>query len=1109
MHIVNVEALKAWLARTAAPICDADPATFAKYVLALIRKEKSEPELRHICLSELEAFLNTKTAVFVELLFLTLKDGSYETQMSEELPLPVKELSVAMPHIMSSFDKTNVENSKPQKTTIPSGASISAVDVSSRNDQRDWSRINDRRNRSGDRNLTREPEGRGRSHRTPRNEGDRRTCNSRRINRRSRHHSCTRSRERGNPTSRRLGYRSDPKQCLDLPRGKSYRHSRDDRTYRRRSHSRRVYHRSRSRTRSRSRVRSPPRVYLHMRTYSRLRSKTRSRSQSLSLLPTPSSPNAARPTKRVSRSRSSEGRDENAYRITLPLDVVLSKSSAAVVERAHVLKVGCPDVSKPPPSKARCQDYDEQGFCLLGNLCPYDHGVDPVIIEDVNLPVPAGLVTFPGRQPASVRARAPIPHSVAPLRPVVLMGPQLPLVAPSVVPVTSSSAPLMDPLRSAPARVVLPGSAVLNPTYCMALRVKSSAETEASIVTSLPPAVSLGERNVIPVFPKNPADGKRIVIPVQREASLAHVSLSQPKFAAVHDTRCVITQPGRCSLDQNLSGKQLSVLKKHIFDPSRLGRRISAITSNNNATLELAGIPTHLNTISTINREFCKYGTLVNIQVYYNGLADHALVSFAQSAEASAAFHSSEPIFNNRFVSVSWHSAAKQVTVPEVRKVSVRERLGTKPTEIPVDLTNVHEPFANSSPEPVNDTLEQQSDKKVIILSPSGALTKTVFNKQMPSNMEKHTENKPAGDLRTYTNHNDLTKEQMKVRLEINHQKQLIMKKHVEKQKALLLKLESHYLSAEERKSTIEMIKGLENQVHRMISDLNNSTKLLNPLVKKLQDRSAKTVVNHFPLKHFASHVEIQKSILDTELDLIAKETQGIDATELKKKLAILSYQATTQDLAGSRRCIGKPFRDYGGLFARRGQGQRDSTPSAAKLFDRRPKQLLVSGFSLTSVGRVMAALSKFSGMENMKYLPENNYIVVAFHSRHDAEKAAVEGLIFKDQNLMINWFDDRKPTKVVLGDKKHEEIMIGITEEMTDVEENFEPMDADRKFSLGDSESEVELIVEDDDDYRDEEQSNSVTVGFDEDDLDESELLKLDDDDNSDINFTRNVWHR
>lgn len=40
----------------------------------------------------------------------------------------------------------------------------------------------------------------------------------------------------------------------------------------------------------------------------------------------------------------------------------------------------------------------EQGFCLLGNLCLYDHGVDPVIIEDVNLPLPpAGLIAFPGR----------------------------------------------------------------------------------------------------------------------------------------------------------------------------------------------------------------------------------------------------------------------------------------------------------------------------------------------------------------------------------------------------------------------------------------------------------------------------------------------------------------------------------------------------------------------------------------------------------------------------------------------------------------------------------------------------------------------------------------
>lgn len=74
---------------------------------------------------------------------------------------------------------------------------------------------------------------------------------------------------------------------------------------------------------------------------------------------------------------------------------------------------------------------------------------------------------FVGGQPTSVRARAPIPHSLAPLRPVVLTGPQMPLFAPSVVPLNSSSVPVMDPLQSVPAQNVLPGSAVLKPTYSM------------------------------------------------------------------------------------------------------------------------------------------------------------------------------------------------------------------------------------------------------------------------------------------------------------------------------------------------------------------------------------------------------------------------------------------------------------------------------------------------------------------------------------------------------------------------------------------------------------------------------------------------------------------
>lgn len=30
----------------------------------------------------------------------------------------------------------------------------------------------------------------------------------------------------------------------------------------------------------------------------------------------------------------------------------------------------------------RCRDFDERGYCMRGDKCPYDHGPDPVVVED-------------------------------------------------------------------------------------------------------------------------------------------------------------------------------------------------------------------------------------------------------------------------------------------------------------------------------------------------------------------------------------------------------------------------------------------------------------------------------------------------------------------------------------------------------------------------------------------------------------------------------------------------------------------------------------------------------------------------------------------------------
>eukprot|EP00095_Tigriopus_kingsejongensis_P000423 maker-scaffold171_size289870-snap-gene-1.32 protein:Tk00423 transcript:maker-scaffold171_size289870-snap-gene-1.32-mRNA-1 annotation:"rna-binding protein 26" len=77
MLIENPEALKAWLTSRLEPLCDADPAALAKYVLALIKKDKAEVDLRKSMQAQMEVFLQTHTPTFIDLLFETVESKHY------------------------------------------------------------------------------------------------------------------------------------------------------------------------------------------------------------------------------------------------------------------------------------------------------------------------------------------------------------------------------------------------------------------------------------------------------------------------------------------------------------------------------------------------------------------------------------------------------------------------------------------------------------------------------------------------------------------------------------------------------------------------------------------------------------------------------------------------------------------------------------------------------------------------------------------------------------------------------------------------------------------------------------------------------------------------
>ncbi|VVC40793.1 PWI domain,Zinc finger, CCCH-type,RNA recognition motif domain [Cinara cedri] len=80
MQIKDPERFKSWLTTILGPICEAEPAALAKYIFALLKRDRPINELQKFLLSQLEEFLNNETETFTILLVETLRNESYLTE---------------------------------------------------------------------------------------------------------------------------------------------------------------------------------------------------------------------------------------------------------------------------------------------------------------------------------------------------------------------------------------------------------------------------------------------------------------------------------------------------------------------------------------------------------------------------------------------------------------------------------------------------------------------------------------------------------------------------------------------------------------------------------------------------------------------------------------------------------------------------------------------------------------------------------------------------------------------------------------------------------------------------------------------------------------------
>jgi len=133
MLIESPELLRTWLTDHLRPLCDADPVALSKYVLALIKKDKPESELRETMVQQMDVFLQAETKNFIENLFKVVATKEYEHP--EEAQDKQQADKAATEHQPSNEEEK--ENDEAKRNMSPSPPPSKAKDVLKEGDRKE------------------------------------------------------------------------------------------------------------------------------------------------------------------------------------------------------------------------------------------------------------------------------------------------------------------------------------------------------------------------------------------------------------------------------------------------------------------------------------------------------------------------------------------------------------------------------------------------------------------------------------------------------------------------------------------------------------------------------------------------------------------------------------------------------------------------------------------------------------------------------------------------------------------------------------------------------------------------------------------------------------
>lgn len=552
-------------------------------------------------------------------------------------------------------------------------------------------------------------------------------------------------------------------------------------------------------------------------------------------------------------------------------------------------RIGTRSLSPVPKKNDRCRDFDEKGYCMRGETCPWDHGVNPVVLEDINNPT---LMTIQA------------PH----IRVSAEYNPDAPEIW------AQSGSFINGSNRAAPPNNAAPLNAFQRMPTTTAYRV--------------PPPFP---------FPPNagatPLQRELISVPVVEANSGVDISTSQKRRYDPEDT---------VAITENLPTKRKVPINSRLGPPNRVGLQ-------SNCSLELRKVPRGLNSIAHLNNHFCKFGKIVNIQVTYEGDPEAAIVTFSTHAEANVAYRSTEAVLNNRFIKVFWHSPNSNAGTTDgnhnampnsnsnmnnsgnTKEDNTTNSFGRKSNQyslnntMPANSTPAPTEFtkpggiltaSNNVPNALNPTFTKQTTATSAAIPPASAMAtnrnrSNRINRAAPEAIRKKKE------------------EQVKAAVQLAHglhkRKHELLQGYLKQMRSCVELVEKMESTDSQRTGLLGTIKILQTNIDKLNKEIASDQAQISAQIQP----AVQTTVPHHP---FNKSKELQKKeLLDIELELIAQQQDGNDTTDIQKRLEVL------QKTLGTAKQPAFPIT--------RTARVRPAPPGSTS-FDRRPTTILVAGFS-------------------------------------------------------------------------------------------------------------------------------------------------------------------